>query len=84
MNRLKYPRTPHLPWSPGIGDDDRILDDLSSLQGEPVIITVKMDGENTTLARDYIHARSTDSGHPKYRTKIIGNEENRNNWAKKG
>ena len=27
-DRVKYPRTYHLPWSPGLTDDDRKLDDL--------------------------------------------------------
>lgn len=29
----------------------------------PVVITEKMDGENTTLYRDGLHARSLDSRH---------------------
>jgi hypothetical protein len=57
-DRVKYPRTYHLPWSPGITDDDRVLDDLSPFVGQEVIVTAKMDGENTTLYRDYLHARS--------------------------
>jgi hypothetical protein len=31
--------------------------------GKNIVATVKMDGENTTLYRDYIHARSIDSKH---------------------
>jgi hypothetical protein len=63
-NQVKYPRTHHLPWSPGITEDDRVLSNLSSLQGRRVIVTEKMDGENTTMYQDYIHARSVDSaGH---------------------
>jgi len=58
---VKYPRTNHLPWSPGVHDDDRVLTDLSSFEGEAVVVTEKMDGENTTLYRDHIHARSIDS-----------------------
>lgn len=57
-DRVKYPRTYHLPWSPGITDDDRVLDDLSAFVGQEVVVTAKMDGENTTLYRDYLHARS--------------------------
>ena len=59
-NRVKYSRTYHLPWSPGKTDDDRVLDDLSGLEGEDVVVTVKMDGENTTMYSDYMHARSID------------------------
>lgn len=62
-NHFKYPRTPHLPWSASITNDDRIIlaDDLHSLFCKRLLITIKMDGENTTMYRDYIHARSLDS-----------------------
>jgi hypothetical protein len=64
-NRVKYPRTYHLPYSPGIGKDDRIQYDLSGFEGKEIIITEKMDGENTTLYCDYLHARSLDyTTHP--------------------
>lgn len=59
-DRVKYPRTYHLPWSPGGTKDDRFMEDLSAFGAEDVVITVKMDGENTTMYRDYLHARSTD------------------------
>lgn len=58
---VKYPRTHHLPWSPGIHDDDRIISDLSMFEGKEIIVTEKMDGENTTMYFDHIHARSVDS-----------------------
>lgn len=62
---VKYPRTYHLPWSPGVGSDDRIIEDLSHFTGEEVVVTEKMDGECTTLYRDHWHARSVDSkSHP--------------------
>ena len=61
MNRLKYPKTYHFEWSPGVKNDDRIQKDLLFLTGQPIIITEKMDGECTTLYNDYIHARSIDS-----------------------
>lgn len=62
---VKHPRTYHLPWSPGRSSDDRVMADLEALQHRQVIVTVKMDGENTTLYRDHIHARSLDSSdHP--------------------
>jgi len=58
-NRVKYPRTYHLPWSPGCTDDDRMLSDetLETWKGD-IVITEKMDGENTTMYSDFIHARS--------------------------
>jgi len=54
-----------LPWSPGIGDDDFVLASTDSWIGKQVVITEKMDGENTTFYRDGMHARSLDySPHP--------------------
>lgn len=65
---VKHPRTLHLPWSEGATKDDRILKtslnplDMSyyfgKLSNHEVVVTVKMDGENTTLYKDSIHARS--------------------------
>lgn len=65
MDRVKYPRTPHLPWSPGATDNDRILKSCQHFEGRDVIVTEKMDGENTTLYRDGLHARSINGrAHP--------------------
>jgi hypothetical protein len=62
---VKYPRTHHLPWSAGVNDDDRVIDSLEEFVGKRVIVTEKMDGENTSLYRDYTHARSVDGrSHP--------------------
>ncbi|GAA3436385.1 RNA ligase family protein [Kutzneria kofuensis] len=61
--RVHYPRTPHLPWSPGATADDVRTADLSGLAGREVVVTEKLDGENTTLYRDGLHARSLDSAH---------------------
>ena len=58
---MKYPRTNHLSWSLGISKDDRIMTSLEGLQGS-VIVSEKLDGENTTLYQDHIHARSLSSG----------------------
>lgn len=58
---VKYPRTYHLPWSPGLTSDDRVIDDCSQFEGKEIVVTRKMDGENTTLYRDHLHARSLDS-----------------------
>jgi hypothetical protein len=62
MNQpIKYPRTYHLPWSPGVTKDDKIITSLDTLiNSKEIVITEKMDGENTTLYRDYIHNRSLD------------------------
>jgi predicted kinase len=61
--RTHYPRTPHLPWSPGVAPDDVRVADLSALAGREVVVTEKLDGENTTLYVDGLHARSLDSAH---------------------
>jgi hypothetical protein len=59
---VKYGRTFHLPHSPGINDDDKALKDYSNFEGKRVVITGKMDGENTTCYADgHVHARSIDS-----------------------
>ncbi len=60
---VKYPRTPHLPWSPGGTHDDAFLIDTRHFEGREVVVTEKLDGENTTLYRDRTHARSVDSRH---------------------
>jgi hypothetical protein len=58
---VKYPRTWHLPWSNPTKDDRVLSDDIiSQWVGTEVVITEKMDGENTTMYRDCIHARSVD------------------------
>ncbi|ATW50006.1 RNA ligase family protein [Streptomyces peucetius] len=61
--RTHYPRTPHLPWSPGATSDDIRVADLTGLRGREVVVTEKLDGENTTLYSDGLHARSLDSAH---------------------
>lgn len=58
---IKYPRTYHLPWSPGLINDDRQMDSTKVFDGKEVVVTVKMDGENTTMYDDYLHARSVTS-----------------------
>jgi len=64
IRRVKYPRTPHLPWSPGGTSDDKRLHDLSAFQGRSVVVTEKLDGENTTCYADgYLHGRSIDGDH---------------------
>ncbi|MFE3585930.1 RNA ligase family protein [Streptomyces niveus] len=70
--RTAYPRTVHVPWSPGVGSDDVRGGDLDGLRGREVVVTEKMDGENTTLYRDGLHARSLDSGHHPSRAWVKG------------
>lgn len=67
MASVKYPRTFHLPWSLGLSDDDKAHKDADALfAGQQVVVTEKLDGENTTLySSGHTHARSMDSGaHP--------------------
>lgn len=71
QKHIKYPRTYHLPWSV-LGKDDRQLEDDSCFQGKRVIMTLKMDGENTTMYNDYIHARSLDSSSHETRNWVKG------------
>ena len=57
----KYPRTYHLPRSGCLAGDDKIHPQMKLFDNETVIVTEKLDGENTTMYRDAIHARSVDS-----------------------
>lgn len=43
--------------------DDKISADVSHMTNHRVVVTEKMDGENTTMTSEYIHARSVDSKH---------------------
>ena len=63
---VKAPRTFHLPWSEGLQSDDRVVADMSRLEKcRRVIVTRKMDGENTSIYKNDIHARSIDGrAHP--------------------
>lgn len=56
--KTKYPRTYHLDFSPGATSDDKISDDIENLIGKPIVITEKLDGENTGMTNDGVYARS--------------------------
>ena len=58
---IKYPRTPHLPWSEGAAENDILLSNADMFEGMNVVVSEKMDGENTTITFDRVHARSTSS-----------------------
>jgi len=45
----KYPRTPHLPWSPGRDNGDKILLGIEHFKNKELVGSVKMDGENGHL-----------------------------------
>ncbi|EFB42779.1 RNA ligase family protein [Parachlamydia acanthamoebae] len=59
--RFKYPRTKHLPWSLGVSNDDVKLASTEAFKSLEVVVTEKLDGENTTLYPDYLHARSLEA-----------------------
>lgn len=62
MSKLfKYARTYHLDFSDAVHSDDKLIDSLERLIGNEVVVTEKLDGENTTLYTDNFHARSLDS-----------------------
>ena len=69
---VKYPRTLHLPWSPGRTDDDKVMWDTSTFEGQEIVVTEKMDGENTTMYTDGLHARSLDSRYHPSRSWVKG------------
>lgn len=57
----KYGRTYHIPISPGATSDDKVMSTLAALDVSDLVITEKMDGENTTIHQNGTHARSPDS-----------------------
>jgi len=57
----KYGRTYHLPISPGATSDDKVMLALDGLMAGDLVVTEKMDGENTTIHRGGSHPRSPDS-----------------------
>lgn len=61
--RFKYPRTRHAIWSRTVGEDDKVHTTMDQFIGREVVVTEKMDGENTSMYSDHYHARSLDSRH---------------------
>lgn len=62
MRRIKYPKTHYLPYSPGKASGDHFMPTTHELeQARQVVVTEKMDGENTTIYRDGWHVRSINS-----------------------
>jgi ATP-dependent RNA circularization protein (DNA/RNA ligase family) len=70
-NLIKYPRTLHFPFSEGATSDDKILNNTDHFIGKEIIITEKMDGENTTIYNDNYHARSLSSKHQSYHSWLL-------------
>jgi len=57
---MKYPRTYHLPYSPGATKDDKKLqgDWFKNFIGQEIVITEKLDGENIHMTKQDCYARS--------------------------
>ena len=57
---MKYPRTYHLPYSPGATKDDKKLqnDWFKYYIGQEIVITAKLDGENIHMNQKDCYARS--------------------------
>jgi hypothetical protein len=62
LRYVKAPRTYHCPWSENLQNDDKMHKDISFLLNKPVVVSVKLDGEGSSLYPDYMHARSINSG----------------------
>lgn len=54
----KYGRTYHYPFSPGVKNDDRINHEWQSACGRDIVMTEKLDGENTCISQFGLYARS--------------------------
>lgn len=54
----KYPRTYHLPFSPGGTSDDKVISSIDHLNGIGLTISEKIDGSNTSLSRNGCFSRS--------------------------
>jgi hypothetical protein len=67
----KYPRSWHAPFSESLTKDDKQLKNMDHFHNKEVVVTLKMDGENSNIYNDYYHARSID-----------GNSHPSQNWLK--
>lgn len=73
MKKYKYPKTPHFLFSEGRTSDDKTLKtDHHFYHFDEVVISYKMDGENTTIYSDgSCHARSINSTHKDYHSWLL-------------
>jgi len=60
---VKHPRTSHLPWSEGATEDDEFMPNIDRFRGAQIVLSAKLDGEQTTCYTDYLHARAVDGRH---------------------
>ena len=57
--KTKYPRTYHLPFSEGLQNDDRKVErGWESILENEVVLTEKLDGENNSMDKYAVYARS--------------------------
>lgn len=54
----KYPRTYHFPFSQGAVNDDRIQAQWQDILQHELVITEKLDGENSCIKSNGVYARS--------------------------
>lgn len=68
LSPAKYPRTAHLPFSPGVGEDDVVAGILPRLLQGDVIVTEKLDGGNCSVFQGKVFSRSTadETSHPSF------------------
>lgn len=53
-----YPKTPHLPFSPGVNPDDTRISDCKHLLEAEVVVTEKLDGGNCCLKDGQVFGRT--------------------------
>lgn len=58
MESSKYSRTYHVPFSESVTSDDKVLSDWEGLLEHEILITEKLDGENSCLKSTGCYARS--------------------------
>lgn len=54
----KYPRTLHLPFSPGRSEDDKVLDTVEHLLDRHLVVLEKVDGGNACFVNSGVYART--------------------------
>jgi hypothetical protein len=60
---IKYPKSYHAPWSAGLQNDDKRISTTKFFENREVVVSLKLDGENSNMYRDHFHARSLDGRH---------------------
>lgn len=61
MQTQKYGRTYHFPFSEGVTSDDKVLKEWEAVLDQSVLVTEKLDGENSCLKNNGVYARSHSS-----------------------